>query len=156
MRGMIRIVAKRAPRPVRWAISKEALAPLLVLVLFVCQGTFGATHQVMTAGTGPVPAAEVHPSQAIHGGEGGQGLVMELFFSSFLMGHVVDDGGWSVLGQAAALLFTVAAFFWSLLKGIPRWRETLLPGPPLRVPYPAAPLHRPPGPAIPALQVFRL
>lgn len=157
MRGMVRFAAKKVPGPVRRVIRKETLAPLLVLTLLVCHGAFGAMHQVVPAGTGPAPAAGGHSSPAAHGDGGGeQNLVLELFFPSFLMGHAVDDGEAGVLSHAAALLFTVAAVLWSLLKSMQRWREAPPPRPPFRRPHPKATLRCPPGPTVPALQVFRL
>jgi hypothetical protein len=150
--------ARGTPDLVRVLRSKQVFVPLLVLTLLVCHGLFCGMHQPLHV-SAPTTAME-HSSHTAHGnGEGEQNLVLALFFPSFLMGHaVVDgvaDGGSGVLSHTAALLLTVAAPFWSLLKDMQSWREAPLPRPSFRRPYPKATLRRPLAPAVPALQVFR-
>jgi hypothetical protein len=172
MRGMFSSVGKTRC-PSRGLTSREALALLLVLALFVCDGAFGATlhkvtNSVEAGDAGAVAALPTDGESALGstiwlgataaGADAPSHLAAVLFLH--LVSHVGNDEAAdtavSVLGHVGALLSVLSAVFLPWLGNVPKRRQTLLPGPLFWGLCPARLIGLGSRPTIPALQVFRL
>jgi hypothetical protein len=172
MRGMFSGVGKTCC-PSRRLTSRGALALLLVVALFVCDGAFGATLHKLTR---PVEARDAGAVAALPA-DGESPLasttwagtaaadadapshlaaVLVLHLASHMGNDEAMDATVSVLGHVGALVFALSAGFLLWLRNVPRRRQTLLPGPLFWGLCPPREVGLASRPTIFALQVFRL
>ena len=172
MRGMFSGVGKTRC-PSRGLTSRGALALLLVVALFVCDGAFGATLHKLTrpveardAGAvaalpadGESPLASTTWAGATAAGADAPNHLAAVLFLH-LISHMGNDEATdmsvSVLGHVGALLSVLSAVFLPWLGNVLKRRQTLLPGPLVWGFCPARVASLGSRPTIPALQVFRL
>lgn len=118
---------------------------LLIAAVLLCHGVLGAVHQIWCDDAcGPTQASKAHHGSA-SGTEG--------------TGETGDGptGGLGTLSYAAVVLAAFgAASLLGLLLAVRRWCELEVRRPVFRRRYPLSVAHRPRGPTLPSLQVFRL
>jgi hypothetical protein len=154
----------------RGLASREALALLLVVALFVCDGAFGATLHKLTrsveardaGAVAALPADGESPQASTTWAAAGADAPSDLaaVFFLHLVSYVDDaqvtDTAASVLGHAGALVLALSAVFLPGLRNVPGRRQTLLPWPLFWGFCPPREVHLASRPTIFALQVFRL
>lgn len=138
------VMLRLAPLKRGFAPPGGLLPVLLIAAVLLCHGALGSAHQVSCAACELTGAPGIHHGSVSGMGEDG--------------GQTGDNaaGGLGALSYAAVVIAACGVAFLGLLLAVRRWHELEARGSVFRWHYPPAVAHRPRGPTLPSLQVFRL
>ncbi len=134
------------PGPLSRVGASGFLLMLLIVAVLLCDGILGFAHQVSCDACGPAEVSGMHHGSATGMGEAGSGPTENDDASGGLENH----------SYAAIVLAAIGTALLVLLLGVRRWREASTPRSTFRPHYSPFITHRPRGPTLPSLQVFRL